>query len=120
MNHEEHNQQSALFAWAALQGEELRWMYATPNAARRSPRQGAWMKAEGMKSGVWDIFLPYPNAGYHGMYIEMKTKGNKLTENQIKFRDDLLRYYWFFVCTGDWRQAAEAIKTYLAWEEPRF
>ena len=120
----EHYEQSALFTWAASQSiihPELEWMYAIPNSARRSPRQGAWMKAEGLRSGVWDIHLPVPRAPYHGMYIEMKTKGNVLTPAQGAFRAALEKHYLFYVCTGSWAQAQEAILRYLLIEDnPRF
>ena len=48
-NHYEHDHQVALFQWADCQKyryPELATMFAVPNSARRSPRQGAWMKAE--------------------------------------------------------------------------
>ena len=84
----EHHDQVALFRWAAwnlARYPELEWMYAVPNAAKRSPRQGAYMKAEGLKAGVPDICLPVARGGYNGLYIEMKIKGNKPTEKQLEW-----------------------------------
>ena len=81
----EHYEQVALFQWAAMSLQahpELDLMYAIPNAARRSPRQGAWMKAEGMKAGVPDVHLPVARGPYIGLWIELKAGNNKPTQQQ--------------------------------------
>jgi hypothetical protein len=115
MNHPEHNEQAALFRWADMQSvayPELRWMFAVPNSARRSPRQGAWMKAEGLRSGVWDIFLPAPRPPWSGLFIEMKHGTNKLSEPQKQFRAALDNQYRFAVCYN-WIDAKIVILDYL-------
>ena len=114
-SHPEHDEQAALFLWASLQETvwpELRTMFAIPNSARRSPRQGAWMKAEGMRAGVWDIFLPAVRTGYAGLFVEMKSGKNKLTAEQEKFMYLLLDKYAFRICYS-WKEAACAITDYL-------
>lgn len=119
MNHPEHNEQTALFRWSAIMETaypELRWMYAIPNSARRSPRQGAWMKDEGLKAGVWDIHLPAPRDGVHGLFIEMKIGRNKLTPEQTEFKNALEKYYQFAVCYS-WIDAKIAILHYLEGEK---
>jgi hypothetical protein len=76
----EHDEQVALFVWAEwmkTQYPRLRWMYAVPNAAKRSPQLANYMKAEGLKPGVPDVVVPIPTKQYHGLYIEMKFNGNK-------------------------------------------
>jgi len=115
MNHQEHNEQAALFKWAAMQSiayPELNQMHAIPNAIRCSPRQGKWLKDEGKKSGVWDIFLPAPRGPYSGMYVEMKYGKNKLSAEQEKFREALKKWYRFALCYS-WIEAKIAIIDYL-------
>lgn len=113
--HEEHNQQVALFKWRDLslhQYPELKWMHSCPNSARRSPRQGAWMKSEGMRAGIWDIFIPYPVQKWCGCYVEMKHGKNELTDEQRNFRNDNPCYY--FIIAYDWVSAKDQIIQYLA------
>lgn len=100
----EHAQQVALFCWAALpetrkQCPGIEFMFAIPNGESRgeTPEQarrvGGRLKAEGVKAGVSDIFLPVPielgqqhsDCWHHGLFIEMKQPPNKATAEQIGF-----------------------------------
>lgn len=115
----EHDNQAALFRWAAMQQNfhpELKWMHAIPNAAKRSARLARHMKAEGLKPGVWDIFLPVRRRGYGGMYIEMKVT-TELTPLQKTFRMDLDGEY-FFAVAYTWEQARAAVLHYLKMDPP--
>jgi len=117
MNSVEHNEQAALFRWAEMMKRkhpELELMYAVPNAARRSPRQGAWMKAEGMKAGVPDVHLPVANGSYIGLWIEMKAGKNKPTPEQRKRMADLEHVGHLCVVCYCWLDAAAVIEKCLA------
>ena len=57
-------------------------LYANQNAYSGNPRQGARSVKEGVRSGVWDLTLPIPAGGFHGMYIEVKTPTGSLSKNQ--------------------------------------
>lgn len=75
--------------WPGLKVEPvpcLTWFHAIPNGGSRGDNKqtqairGSQLKAEGVKSGVLDTFLPYPityvlhgqRSIWHGLYIEMK------------------------------------------------
>src|SRR5699024_2367061 len=62
---------------------DLRLMYHVPNEGKRSARQGARMRAEGLRAGVPDICLPVPRGGYSALYIELKAGRNKPTDDQL-------------------------------------
>lgn len=116
-NASESSQQSALFAWTALpeiraKYPELKWMFAIPNGGLRfNPGR---FKAEGVKSGVADIFLPVPKLGWHGLFIEMKKlKGGVVSEEQNEFRKFVeIEGYGWTVAHG-FEQAKEVIVNYL-------
>ena len=74
-------------------------LFAIPNAGKRSPRGGKWMKDEGLTAGVSDLFLALPVGRFHGMFIEMKIHPNKPTDSQIKFQEAMRkRGYEAVIC----------------------
>ena len=107
--------QQYLFQYIKIKAKKD-WRYdkihAIPNGGLRNKKTAITLKKEGVKSGVWDIFVPIPANGFSGMYIEMKFGKNKLTENQIEFRKNLEQFYKFEVCY-DWIEARNIIDNYL-------
>lgn len=113
----ESEEQRTLFRWATLQSlkhPELALMFHVPNEGKRSKVVGGRMKAEGLKSGVPDIFLPVPRGEYHGLFIEMKRiRGGAVTDCQKLWIHDLAHQgYKAVVCRG-WQNAADEILKYL-------
>jgi len=114
----ESEEQQALFQWAHFQKgkyPELELLYHTPNGGRRSKAEAGRFRAEGVKSGVPDVFLPVARGGYFGLYIEMKRrKGGKVSDAQVELFPKLRKQgYQVEVCKG-WEAAAETIKIYMA------
>lgn len=61
-------EQQNLFEWAKIfsgKYPELTLLYHIPNEGKRSLKEGARMKAEGLKAGVPDLCLPVARGGYH-------------------------------------------------------
>ncbi len=114
-SHIEDDHQKALFKWAA-NIPELRWMHAIPNGGKRNVREAARLKAQGTKSGVWDIFLPIPTNGYHGLYIEMKAGKNKLTKNQHEFGDFVHKQGYLTHTAYSWLEAKQVICDYMGYK----
>ena len=112
----EHMQQVALFVWA----RDVQWiypclefMYAVPNGGFRNPAEAGRFKAEGVKAGVPDICLPFPNKGYHGLYLEAKKKGGRVSPEQKRFIQYLeSQNYWVEVAFG-YCQMRQSILNYL-------
>ena len=61
----------------------------TPNEGKRSVQEGRKLKQMGLSPGFPDISILEPRGKYHGFYIEMKRKGNKATDDQIKWLMEL-------------------------------
>ena len=59
-------------------------IYATPNGGSRNPIEAKRLKAEGVLAGVADLTILLPQG--KSIYIEMKVKGNRQTDNQKDFQ----------------------------------
>ena len=123
--------QTALFAWIALntaRWPELRWMHHIPNGgtrgsdARSAGIAGARLKAQGVRPGVADIFLPVKRGPWSGLYIEMKKPSLRpkregsaggLTTEQREFRDFAEQQGFGWTVCYDWNDAASVVTQYL-------
>lgn len=111
-------EQTALLRWAMIAQRRypvLRWLLAVPNGlAASSVGAARRMKAQGMKAGVPDLFLPAQAGGYAGLWIEMKRRdGGKVSKAQAEWHHYLkLAGYKVVVCHG-WAVAVNEIKSYL-------
>lgn len=121
---------------------ELRWMHAIPNGGLRDKATAGKLKAEGVKRGIPDVFLPLPmfgpkanipcrviSAAYCGLYVEMKRAEtlkagvrkaliiNRIAGTTSEDQDEFIGYarrtgYAVTVCF-DWREAAKQIQEYI-------
>jgi hypothetical protein len=88
--HPEHDQQVLLINKVRKLAERykaLALFHSIPNGGFRTKRTAALMKAEGALSGIPDTHLPiarwWPDGSVsHGLYIEMKAKGGRLSAEQ--------------------------------------
>ena len=107
---------------------ELKWLHHIPNgggrgdSAKSAMIRGGQLKAEGVKAGVADLFLPVRRGQWPGLYIEMKKPAVKakkegilggVSDEQKQFGDFVMAQgYGWMVCYS-WREAAQAIEQYL-------
>ena len=98
---------------------ELRLFHAIPNGGHRSRRTAGRLKAEGVRPGVPDYFLPVSRGGAHGLYIELKrTKGGRVEPEQKAWLDELNAQGYRAVVARGWEQAWDEIRDYLAGDGP--
>lgn len=141
----EHAHQRAFFAWLALARIHgyakakqvalgtalyqvdhtkpylpgLSLFHAIPNGGGRSKAQAAMLKAEGVKAGVLDTFLPIPSGKYHGLYIEFKEpkrrnhRNGGLSAEQQLFAAEVSQYGYYVATAYTWREAANCTMQYL-------
>ena len=116
MDHKESDEQQNLFTWAKMmqaQHPELLLLHAIGNGGKRNVIEATRMKREGVKAGVSDIFLPVARGGYHGLYIELKVKGGRVSvDQQWWIAETTKQGYLAKVCYG-WAEASRTIKEYL-------
>ena len=108
----------------------LEWFHAIPNGGSRGDDdksrkiRGAQLKAEGVRQGVADTFLPWPNGGWHGLYIEMKkpterpkseTAKGGVSDEQRSFGEYAKRVGYGWAVCYDWEQAASYLRSYIEW-----
>lgn len=154
----EHAHQKALFAWAAVacyRGFKaadmwaesgvfnsylplisipcLKWLHAIHNQGHGDAIRGGRAKAEGVKAGIPDIFLPYPKkwavdddnnlCTIHGLYIELKrpelkpvkeTSKGGLSDEQIEFGKFAIENGYQWKVAYGWKEAAKIIQDYLS------
>lgn len=119
----EHSLQTAFFAWLAIyKHPDMKWVHAIPNGGERSAASAGRLKAEGVRKGVWDVFVPVRRQGYSGLYIEFKIpervrhiRGG-LSDEQVEFgKHALSQGYKMEVCYS-WREAAAHVCDYLGIE----
>ncbi len=114
---------------------ELRLMHAIPNGGKRDGVTAARLKAEGVKAGVLDVFLPHPEAFlyplhngtnvptkeqglYMGLYIEFKEPGRKthknggLSDAQLEFMEAVREQGYCCRVAYTWQEAANLILAY--------
>ena len=101
---------------------ELVWLHAIPNggargdSARSNAIRGSQLRAEGVKKGVADIFLPTPRKGYCGLYIELKRADHSLSrhdEAQKAFAEHVTKNGYLYVLCYGAEMAKNAIREYL-------
>lgn len=112
----EHQEQCAVVSWAEISAHmypALSKLHAIPNGGLRHKRVAIKLKAEGVKPGVPDLCLPVSRCGYHGLYIEMKSKTGRPTKDQKEWISDLTSEgYLAVVCKGA-EQAIDLLQSYV-------
>lgn len=116
---------------------ELSLFHAIPNGGHRSKPQAAKLRAEGVKAGVLDTFLPVPQhkpqavkeaeyAGYShhideyycGLYIEFKDPARRnhanggLSDAQLGFAVMVQQQGYHTAAAYTWREAANIVMEY--------
>lgn len=100
---------------------QLKWLHAVHNQGHGDAIRGAKARAEGVKAGVADIFLPVPMlpfgmfepTRYHGLYIELKVGNGKPSDIQNEFMSDMINNGYYSCIVYGWLEARKIILDYL-------
>ena len=123
MNHHEDAEQAAVIEWAMLaripnppiayKNRVSDYLYHPANGGKRSPREAARLKKQGVKAGVLDLHLVIPRPPYAGLWIEMKWGKNKPTDEQKSWAEIVTAYGSKAIVCYSAREAIDAIVDYL-------
>jgi VRR-NUC domain len=129
----EHDEQVSLFKMLDFYSDRypaLKNMFAIPNGSNKSPAMAGKFKAEGLRSGVCDTFLAVGKASYesdeyadwvepavHGLFIEMKIPGGRVSENQKDWITRLNAAGYLAVVCWNWVDAWNTVCRYLGLPE---
>lgn len=115
----EYKHQQAVIKWSQQPSVRRKWpelsmLHHVKNETKEGQRQVAIDKAMGVKKGVPDLCLPVPRGGYHGLYVELKKPGGKLSKPQEWWITHLCEQgYMADVCHG-YQEAIEVIARYMS------
>lgn len=107
---------------------QLKWLHAIHNQGHGDKVRGGKARAEGVKAGVFDLFLPVPMfkvelqenlpafdecKQYNGLYIELKVGYNKPSNIQNEFGADMKKAGYATGVAWGWLEARKIILDYL-------
>lgn len=84
-----------------------------PNEGKRSPTTARLLKAMGMKPGFPDLLILEPRGEYHGLAIELKIPGGRLSYNQKEWLADLASRRYAAVAAWGADEAIHFIEEYM-------
>ena len=101
-SHTESNEQIAAMDWLRAQHPKLS-LHAMHigNERKASYYAGYIMKRMGVLKGASDLFMAWPSGGFHGLFIEVKSKKGKPTPDQLAFIERMNSVgYYATICYG--------------------
>ena len=84
-----------------------------PNEGKRSVTMGQILTAMGMKPGFPDLLILEPRGAHHGLAIEMKIPGGRLSYNQKEWLADLASRRYAAVAAWGADEAIRFIDEYM-------
>jgi hypothetical protein len=106
----------ALVKWARLQiaaMPALTTLVYIPNDAKRSRAERGIVLAMGLRKGVWDYFLAHTTARAPGLWIEMKSPDDGLSEEQERWGELMRERGYVTHVSRSWPNAADMLKAYI-------
>lgn len=108
----EHEIQKAYFKWASHH-KGLEMLHANPNGGHRHIATACKLKAEGVKPGVPDVYLPVPRGAFCGLAIEFKAPDGNPSKEQRQRMSQMQQDGWCVALCWDWMSAARTTMGYM-------
>lgn len=109
----EDQEQIAVVKWFQLKFPNYMY-HASPNGGSRNIIEAIKLKKMGCSPGFPDLFFPYPNHPYNGLFIEMKRKkGSIVSPSQEKWITFLNRVGFYAKITYGFDETIKIIEEYF-------
>lgn len=117
----EHDEQVKVIQWCdgPDSPDEAALIFAIPNGGYRGDGKmakivGERLKAEGLRKGIPDLFLPVPMSGFNGLFVEMKRlKDSSVSHSQKKKIPELKKQGYQVDIARGHEEAIQIIDKYL-------
>ena len=100
------------YDWLGDKVPQFKWLHAIHNQGHGDAVRGSNAKAEGVKTGVYDMFLPVPTR-YAGYYLELKVGKNGTSDKQDEFGRDMTAVGYLCEVAWGWLEARNKLLAYL-------
>lgn len=115
--HTESNEQIAAMDWLRAQHPKIaEHTLHIGNERKATYYAGYIMKRMGVLKGASDLFMAWPNGGFHGLFIEVKSKIGKPSAEQKAFLQRMKEVgYKAEICYGA-EEVINTMKEYLSYQ----
>lgn len=114
MRHEEEDLQIQCVEWFSLQYQKLALLlHHSPNGGRRTTLEAARFKMMGTRKGFPDLVLLFPNARYHALFIELKSRKGVQRQSQKAMQQALEQVGYRYEIVRDLAGFMDCIRRYL-------
>lgn len=113
--HREASEQMALIQWAGYHPIARDHLIAIENGGYRNILEAIRLKKQGVRPGVFDLFLAYPCGKLHGLWIELKAPkphDARITPEQLDWFHKMKRMKYDALISYGWTDAAISIENY--------
>ena len=105
-------EQKQLIQWCRTD-PRLQYLFHIPNESVGGQGWIVRNRQMGVRSGVPDLFYPVPLHGWHGLFIEMKSKSGRMSRDQKRWFDILNAFGYKCVIAHGWEEAKKALEEYV-------
>ena len=94
-------------------GIEQEVFFHVPSEGVRKPQYRAKLKLMGFRAGIADCIFMVPADGYHGLVIELKTRGNGPSDDQKKWLGVMAERGYLALVVNDFETFRNCLTKYL-------
>lgn len=106
--------QIAYIDWCRAQSDERRFAFHIPNEGKRSVVGHVIQGRMGLVAGASDVLVPAWRAGWNGLFMELKSAGERPTRDQVEFGENMISCGYAWAWSDDLDKAMAYTIEYMA------